>query len=231
MGNASEYRAWLRTLVSDTRDFDEWKRTTGLSESSTEEELRSYLEGLQGEFAKIGFLGKDKITSEDTEIQKIEVSDHAVNGAADTLHSDVTITVRNGDGDPIPRGPFVIPRGIVGGISKVENAAKNSCAFTCADGSVGKLDLTENHSAGSNTVKTSVNVGLSVSGTAVSASVTGVSGGLTGLSLQATAMTLTADGLYYTADVWEQSSKFEAAGVSGADTNVNAPAKDGGTES
>lgn len=207
------YRKWKSSLTSQS-DFEEWMEKNHFSTDMSEDDLKKYLTDLRKKYKSIQLPGNIDSKDEGREIQGIDVSDQG------KFYSDVKITVRN-KGNSKTCGPFVIPRGIIGGITKVENKADSSCTFTCADGSVAKLDLTAKSNAGQNKVKTSVNVGLSVSGTAVSASVTGVSGGLNGLSLQLTGMNVSADGLYYTATIWEQASKFETAGSAGGEVQVN----------
>lgn len=207
------YRKWKSSLTSQS-DFEEWMEKNHFSEDMSEDDLKKYLTDLRKKYKSIQLPGNIDPKDEGREIQGIDVSDQG------KFYSNVKITVRN-KGTPKTCGSFVVPRGIIGGITKVENKANSSCTFTCADGSVAKLDLTAKSNAGQNKVKTSVNVGLSVSGTAVSASVTGVSGGLNGLSLQLTGMNVSADGLYYTATIWEQVSKFETAGSAGGEAQVN----------
>ena len=222
-----EYRTWKNSLGSQA-DFEQWMKENHFSVDMGEADLKKYLRTLQEEYKGLQLPGNVDAANEGPEIQEIVVSDHQVNKVVDKFYSDVKITVRN-KGNSKTCGPFVIPRGIIGGITKVENKADSSCTFTCADGSVAKLDLTAKSNAGQNKVKTSVNVGLSVSGTAVKASVTGVSGGLNGLSLQLTGLNVSADALFYTASIWEQSSKFLTGGVGGGENNVNSAS--GGNDS
>lgn len=213
------YRKWVGKLATED-GFKQWMIQNDFSVEMDEAVLRDYLNNLKTEYEKIQFLsGNKEIKTGDTEIQEIKVSEPKENGTTDKFHNEVTITVRN---KVTPKDyTLVIPRGTIGGITKVVNTKNASCTFTCADGSVAKLDLTAKSNAGQSKVKTSVNVGLSLSRTAFSASVTGVSGGLNGLSLQLTGMNLSVDGLFYTAAVWDQSSGFETVGAGGNSTAMN----------